>query len=81
MYLGFVSDQPITSAILNNGLPKKTFAKGNFIALNYGNQVSIVNKNGNLKKSYVSNQQIKDLIIGNKICGIVYKDKIEIIDL
>lgn len=33
--------------ILNNGLPKKTFAKGNFIALNYGNQVSIVNKNGN----------------------------------
>lgn len=67
--------------ILSNGLPKTTIAKGNFIALNYGSQVYIVNKNGSLKKSYLSTQQIKNLIIGNNICGIIYKDKIEIIDL
>lgn len=67
--------------ILNNGLPKTTIADGNFIALNYGSQVSIVNKNGSLKKSYISTQQIKDVILGSHICGIVYKDKIEIIAL
>ena len=67
--------------ILNNGLPKKTVAEGNFIALNYGSQVYIVNQNGTLKKSYISSQQIKDIIMGSHICGIVYKDKIEIITL
>lgn len=67
--------------ILNNGLPKSTVAESNFIALNYGTQVYIVNKNGSLKKSYISSQQIKDLIMGSHICGIIYKDKIEIIAL
>lgn len=67
--------------ILNNGLPKTTVAKGSYITLNYGNQLSIINKNGSLKKSYISSQQIKDLIMGSHICGIVYKDKIEIISL
>ena len=66
---------------LANGLPKSTISKGSNIALNYGNQVIIVNKNGNLKKSYISNQQIKGIILGNQICGIVFKDKIEIISL
>lgn len=66
---------------LDNGLPKKVKAQGNYIALNYGNQINIVNQNGYLKKSYISTQQIKDLILGNHICGIIYKDKIEIINL
>ena len=67
--------------ILNNGLPKTMIGNEKYIALNYGNQAYIVSKNGSLKKKYVSNQQIKDLIIGSNICGIVYKDKIEIISL
>ena len=67
--------------ILNDGLPKTMIAEKKYIALNYGNQVYIVNQKGSLKKYYVSNQQIKDLIIGNNICGVVYKDKIEIVSL
>ena len=59
--------------ILNNGLPKTTTGKGS--------QVYVVNYKGTLKKYYISTQQIKDLIMGNHICGIVYKDKIEIITL
>lgn len=66
---------------LDNGLPKSTIANKNYIVLNYGSQASIVNKNGSLKKSYISSQQIKDIILGSHICGIVYKDKIEIITL
>lgn len=67
--------------ILANGLPKSTIGKGKYIALNYESEVYIVSHNGSLKKYYTSTQQIKDLIIGDKICGIVYKDKIEIISL
>ena len=67
--------------ILNNGLPKTMIGSEKYIALNYGNQAYIVSKNGSLKKQYVSNQQIKDLIVGSNVCGIVYKDKIEIISL
>lgn len=67
--------------ILNNGLPKTMIGYENYIALNYGNQAYIINKKGSLKKKYVSNQQIKDIILGSHICGIVYKDKIEIISL
>lgn len=66
--------------ILNNKLPKQIIADYNSIALNYGNSVDIINKSGWLEKTYTSSQQIKDLIIGDKIVGIVYKDKIEIID-
>ena len=66
--------------ILENKLPKQVIADYNSIALNYGNSVDIIDKNGWLEKTYTSSQQIKDLIIGDKIVGIVYKDKIEIID-
>jgi hypothetical protein len=65
--------------ILNSSIPKQTKASGKIIALNYGNAVDIVNSTGSLKKSYTSSQQIKNVIIGDNIVGIVYKDKIEII--
>lgn len=66
--------------ILENKLPKQIIADYDSIALNYGNSVDIISKSGWLEKTYTSNQQIKDLIVGDKIVGIVYKDKIEIID-
>ena len=67
--------------ILKSSVPKKTVASGKIIALNYGSSVDIVSQNGTLKKTYTSSQQIKDVIVGERIAGIVYKDKIEIIDL
>jgi len=36
---------------------------------------------GWLKKKYSSNQEIKNIVLGNNLAGIVYKNKIEIIDL
>lgn len=66
--------------ILENKLPKQIIADYNSIALNYGNSVDIIDKSGWLEKTYTSSQQIKDLIVGDKIVGVVYKDKIEIID-
>lgn len=66
---------------LDNKLPKQMLANGKIIALNYGSEVDIITQNGTLKKNYISSKQIKDLIVGESIVGIIYKDKIEIIDV
>ena len=48
--------------------------------MNFGTQVKIINSSGWLVKEYKSSKQIKDLVLGTSIAGIVYKDKIEIIN-
>ena len=68
--------------ILDSDLPKKVEMCGNNIALNLGNEIRIVNaSNGRLIKKYISNSQIKNLVIGESIAGVIYKNKIEIIEL
>jgi hypothetical protein len=67
--------------ILDSDLPKVVVASENNIALNLGNEIRIVNSNGRLVKKYKSNSQIKNLVIGDSIAGVVYKNKIEIIEL
>lgn len=67
--------------ILNSDLPKTMSISGNIMALNLGNEIQIVNSNGWLLKKYVSNKQISDVVIGDSIAGIIYKNKIEIINL
>lgn len=51
------------------------------IALNLGSQVDFINTNGWLTKKYVSEREIKDIVIAESIAGIVYKDKVEIANI
>ena len=67
--------------ILNSDLPKSLLVSGNNIALNLGNEVQIINSNGWLLKKYTSSKQISNIVLGDSIAGIVYKNKIEIINL
>lgn len=67
--------------ILNSDLPKSLNISADKMALNLGNEVQIVNSNGWLLKKYTSDNQIKNVVIGNSIAGVVYKNKIEIIEL
>lgn len=67
--------------ILNSDLPKTISTSGNNIALNLGNEVQIVNTSGWLLKRYTSSKQIKSLVVGDSIAGIIYKNKIEIVNL
>ena len=53
----------------------------NKMALNLGNEVQIVDTNGWLLKKYTSTKQIDKIVLGDSIAGVVYKNKIEIIDL
>ncbi|MBR6504452.1 MAG: hypothetical protein IKT41_01815 [Clostridia bacterium] len=64
-----------------NGACKEIYSYGNIIALNMGAEVHFVSTNGWLAKKYISTQEVKDVVIGNGIAGIVYKNKIEIINL
>lgn len=67
--------------ILNSDVPKTMIINGNLIGMNFGNEVQIVNSNGWLIKKYTSSKQIKKVVLGNSIAGVVYKNKIEIINL
>ena len=67
--------------ILDSDLPKIMSASGDYFALDLGNEIRIVSSKGWLIKKYTSNNQIKNIVIGDSIAGVIYKNKIEIIDL
>ena len=50
-------------------------------AVNLGTEVHFVNLNGWLEKKYTSEHEIKDIVLGTSVAGIVYKDRIKIITL
>lgn len=63
------------------GTLKDIKTHGNNIALNLGSEVHFINTNGWLTKKYVSEKEINDIVLGQSVAGIIYKDKIEIIHL
>lgn len=63
------------------GSIKDVIDKGKRIALTLGKEVQFVSNQGRLIKRYTSSQEIKNVIISNKIGAIIYKDKIDIIKL
>lgn len=67
--------------ILDSSVPKDILISGNIIAIDLGTEVQIINSKGILLKKYKSNQEIKGLVIGDNIGGIIYKDKVELINL
>ena len=67
--------------ILDSNVPKDILISGNIIGIDLGTEVQIINFKGILLKKYKSNQEIKGLAVGDSIAGIVYKDKIELINL
>lgn len=67
--------------ILKNEVPKTMVTGESIIALNFGNEVEIINTNGWLLKKYTSGTEIKNIVVGNTIAGIIYKNKIDVIGL
>lgn len=51
------------------------------IALNLGSEVHFIGTNGWLIKKYISSQEVRKIILNSNFAGIVYRDKIEIINL
>jgi len=53
----------------------------NKIAINLGTELHIISKNGILLKKYISEMEINKIVMSEGIIGIIYKDKIQIINL
>ena len=64
-----------------NGIPKELKVGKNKIAVNTGMQAYFINQQGLLIKSYESKQEIKEIILGNHLAAIVYKNKVNIIEI
>lgn len=63
------------------GIPKSIQSYGDITVANLGTEALFIKSNGWLCKKYNSGQEIKEIVLGQNIAGIVYKKKIEIIDL
>ena len=63
------------------GSIKEISSKDKMIALNLGEQAIFVKDNGWLSKRYDSNQEIKKVLVTQKIGVIIYKNKISVITL
>lgn len=65
-----------------NGVPKSVYCSGDIIAVNYGTEVEIFNTGGWLVRRYRSLlQEIRDISLSSSALAILYKDKVEIVNL
>ena len=60
---------------------KEIYEYGNIIALNLGTEIEFINTDGWLVKRYIANQEITNIVLSENIAGIIYRDKIEIVNL
>lgn len=62
-------------------IAKEMYTNGNVIGINIGTEIYFVSTNGMLMKKYTSNQEITNVMLSNNIAIIIYKDRVEIINL
>ena len=74
-------DNEKTTVYTIEGAVKKIYSFNNIIAVSLGQEIEFINTSGWLLKRYSSSQEVQDVVIGSNIAGIVYKDKVEIINL
>ena len=64
-----------------NAVTKDIYTYNDIIALNLGTEIEFINTGGWLVKRYKAEQEITDVTLSDNIAGIIYRDKIEIIDI
>ena len=65
----------------SDSVTRNIYTYGDIIALNLGTEVEFINTSGWLVKRYIANQEISNIVVSNSLAGIIYRDKIEIINL
>lgn len=74
-------DNKETKTYMAENVTKEIITYGNKIALNLGTEVEFINTEGWLVKRYIANQEITNIVMSDNMAGIIYRDKIEIINL
>lgn len=75
------TDNGSTKEYVINDVTKEINTYENVIALNLGSEIEFINTDGFLIKRYIAKQEITNTVISNSIAGIVYRDKVEIVNL
>lgn len=81
-YIDFISS--ITSKkgeYIVEDVTKSIVATENKLAINCGTDLYVINSDGILLKKYVSDKEVSDVVLTDSLVGIVYRDKIQIINL
>ena len=60
---------------------KEIYTNNNVIGINLGTEIEFINPNGWLIKRYSGKQEITKISLSNAIAGIIYRDRVEIINL
>ena len=66
---------------VTKNVAKSIITSDNKIAINFGTELHIIDKNGILLKKYISDTEINDIVMTDGLVGIVYKDKIQIVNI
>lgn len=66
---------------ITKNVSKSILTSNNKIAINFGTELHIIDKNGFLVKKYISDSEINNIVMTDALVGIVYKDKIQIINI
>lgn len=64
-----------------DSIVKEVYTYDNSIALNLGSEVHFIGTNGWLIKKYTSSQEVRNIVMSTNFAAIVYRDKIEIVEL
>jgi len=75
------TDNKNVSEYIADSVTKEVYTCDNILALNLGTEVEFINTGGWLIKRYIANQEITNITVASNIAGIIYRDKIEIINL
>ena len=70
-----------TSTYTADSVTKEIYTNTNIIGLNLGTEIEFINTNGWLAKRYIGNQEITQVTLSNSLAGIIYRDRVEIINL
>lgn len=70
-----------TSTYSFDEIAKEMYTNGNIIGVNIGTEMYFIGTNGMLIKKYTSNQEITNVMITKGLAIIIYKDRIEIVNL
>ena len=66
---------------ITKNVAKSINTSDNKIAINFGTELHIIDKNGILLKKYMSDTEINNIVMTDGLVGVIYKDKIHIINI
>lgn len=66
---------------VTKNVAKSIITSDNKIAINFGTELHIIDKNGILLKKYISDTEINNIVMTDGLVGIIYKDKVQIVNI